>query len=108
MITLSTLPEEDVSLSELVMKRILQSKYRWFTTRCKPIIIYISYQNTSLLLAALAPAVFFMQLIQIFNCRQVREDGKDKNSVVSFTLTDEPRHIDLVASNRKEEVGKVP
>lgn len=37
-------------------------------------------------------------------CRQVREDGKDKNSVVSFTLTDEPQHIDLVTSNSKEEV----
>lgn len=36
--------------------------------------------------------------------RQVREDGKDKNSVVSFTLTDEPQHIDLVTSNSKEEV----
>uniref|UniRef100_A0A8C8DM02 WD repeat domain 43 n=1 Tax=Oryzias sinensis TaxID=183150 RepID=A0A8C8DM02_9TELE len=35
---------------------------------------------------------------------QVREDGKDKNSVVSFTLTDEPRHVDLVPSNSKEEV----
>uniref|UniRef100_A0A7N6FF36 Small-subunit processome Utp12 domain-containing protein n=1 Tax=Anabas testudineus TaxID=64144 RepID=A0A7N6FF36_ANATE len=30
---------------------------------------------------------------------QVREDGKDKNSVVSFTLTDEPQDIDLIASN---------
>lgn len=36
--------------------------------------------------------------------RQVREDGKDKNSVVSFTLTDEPQHINLVASNNKDEV----
>uniref|UniRef100_A0A665V7W7 Uncharacterized protein n=1 Tax=Echeneis naucrates TaxID=173247 RepID=A0A665V7W7_ECHNA len=34
---------------------------------------------------------------------QVRDDGKDKNSVVSFTLTDEPQHIDLVMSNSKEE-----
>ncbi|XP_061824438.1 WD repeat-containing protein 43 [Nerophis lumbriciformis] len=34
---------------------------------------------------------------------QVREDGKDKNSVVSFTLTDEPQHIDLVTSKSKEE-----
>ncbi|KAL0969875.1 hypothetical protein UPYG_G00233660 [Umbra pygmaea] len=34
---------------------------------------------------------------------QVRDDGKDKNSVVSFTLTDEPQHIDLVASSGKEE-----
>lgn len=39
--------------------------------------------------------------------RQVREDGKDKNSVVSFTLTDEPQHIDLVASKNKEEVRVV-
>uniref|UniRef100_A0A8C8FLA8 Small-subunit processome Utp12 domain-containing protein n=1 Tax=Oncorhynchus tshawytscha TaxID=74940 RepID=A0A8C8FLA8_ONCTS len=35
---------------------------------------------------------------------QVREDGKDKNSVVSFNLTDEPHHIDLFTSNSKEEV----
>lgn len=38
---------------------------------------------------------------------QVREDGKDKNSVVSFTLTDEPRHVDLVASNSKEEAVRL-
>ncbi|XP_077477306.1 WD repeat-containing protein 43 isoform X2 [Stigmatopora argus] len=38
---------------------------------------------------------------------QVREDGKDKNSVVSFTLTDEPRHIDLVASKSKEEAVRL-
>ncbi|KAL6105134.1 wdr43 [Pungitius sinensis] len=38
---------------------------------------------------------------------QVREDGKDKNSVVSFTLTDEPQHIDLVASNNKEEAVRL-
>lgn len=36
--------------------------------------------------------------------RQVRSDGKDKNSVVSFTLTDEPQHIDLQRSNSKDEV----
>lgn len=49
-----------------------------------------------------------MHLVMEFDvfsvCRQVREDGKDKNSVVSFTLTDEPQHIDLVPSNSKEEV----
>jgi hypothetical protein len=39
--------------------------------------------------------------------RQVRDDGKDKNSVVSFTLTDEPLHIDLYSSNSKEEVRRV-
>ncbi|XP_070776282.1 WD repeat-containing protein 43 [Enoplosus armatus] len=38
---------------------------------------------------------------------QVREDGKDKNSVVSFTLTDEPQHIDLFASNSKEEAVRL-
>ncbi|KAJ7991235.1 hypothetical protein DPEC_G00295220 [Dallia pectoralis] len=38
---------------------------------------------------------------------QVREDGKDKNSVVSFTLTDEPQHIDLVTSGGKEEALRV-
>ena len=37
----------------------------------------------------------------------MREDGKDKNSVVSFTLTDEPQHIDLSASDSKEKVRKV-
>nr|XP_046269048.1 WD repeat-containing protein 43 [Scatophagus argus] len=38
---------------------------------------------------------------------QVREDGKDKNSVVSFTLTDEPQHIDLIACNSKEEAVRL-
>ncbi|XP_042356854.1 WD repeat-containing protein 43 [Plectropomus leopardus] len=38
---------------------------------------------------------------------QVREDGKDKNSVVSFTLTDEPQHIDLVTSSSKEEAVRL-
>lgn len=36
--------------------------------------------------------------------RQVRADGKDKHSVVSFTLTDEPQHVDLQTSNSKDEV----
>ncbi|KAM9465876.1 WD repeat-containing protein 43 isoform 1-T1 [Clarias gariepinus] len=38
---------------------------------------------------------------------QVRSDGKDKNSVVSFTLTDEPQHIDLQTSNSKEEAVRL-
>uniref|UniRef100_A0A673CEN6 Uncharacterized protein n=1 Tax=Sphaeramia orbicularis TaxID=375764 RepID=A0A673CEN6_9TELE len=38
---------------------------------------------------------------------QVREDGRDKNSVVSFTLTDEPQHVDLVPSNSKEEAVRL-
>ncbi|KAF7664433.1 hypothetical protein LDENG_00176400 [Lucifuga dentata] len=38
---------------------------------------------------------------------QVRDDGKDKNSVVSFTLTDEPQHIDLISSNSKEEAVRL-
>uniref|UniRef100_A0A4W5L8Q2 WD repeat domain 43 n=1 Tax=Hucho hucho TaxID=62062 RepID=A0A4W5L8Q2_9TELE len=38
---------------------------------------------------------------------QVREDGKDKNSVVSFNLTDEPQHIDIFTSNSKEEAVRL-
>lgn len=38
---------------------------------------------------------------------QVREDGKDKNSVLSFTLTDEPHHIDLFTSSSKEEAMRL-
>ncbi|XP_056282989.1 WD repeat-containing protein 43 isoform X2 [Pseudoliparis swirei] len=38
---------------------------------------------------------------------QVRKDRKDKNSVVSFTLTDEPRHVDIVASTGKEEAVRL-
>ncbi|XP_038141090.1 WD repeat-containing protein 43 [Cyprinodon tularosa] len=38
---------------------------------------------------------------------QVREDRKDKNSVVSFTLTDEPQHIDLIPSSSKEEAVRL-
>ncbi|KAK7905234.1 hypothetical protein WMY93_017841 [Mugilogobius chulae] len=38
---------------------------------------------------------------------QVRDDGKDKNSVVSFTLTDEPQHVNLVPSNNKEEAVRL-
>ncbi|KAJ8289592.1 hypothetical protein GJAV_G00003100 [Gymnothorax javanicus] len=38
---------------------------------------------------------------------QVRSDGKDKNSVVSFTLTDEPQHIDLISSDSKEEAVRL-
>ncbi|XP_066527661.1 WD repeat-containing protein 43 [Hoplias malabaricus] len=38
---------------------------------------------------------------------QVRSDGKDKMSVVSFTLTDEPQHVDLQMSNSKEEAVRL-
>ncbi|XP_076850691.1 WD repeat-containing protein 43 [Brachyhypopomus gauderio] len=38
---------------------------------------------------------------------QVRSDGKDKNAVVSFTLTDEPRHIDLQTSSSKDEAVRL-
>ncbi|XP_023990853.1 WD repeat-containing protein 43 [Salvelinus sp. IW2-2015] len=38
---------------------------------------------------------------------QVQEDGNDKNSVVSFTLTDDPKHIDLFTSNSKEEAVRL-
>ncbi|XP_061105661.1 WD repeat-containing protein 43 [Conger conger] len=38
---------------------------------------------------------------------QVRSDGKDKNSVVSFTLTDEPQHLDLISSDSKDEAVRL-
>uniref|UniRef100_A0A8C7S2R1 Small-subunit processome Utp12 domain-containing protein n=1 Tax=Oncorhynchus mykiss TaxID=8022 RepID=A0A8C7S2R1_ONCMY len=38
---------------------------------------------------------------------QVQEDSNDKNSVVSFTLTDDPQHIDLFTSNSKEEAVRL-
>ncbi|KAM3849553.1 LOW QUALITY PROTEIN: WD repeat-containing protein 43 [Diretmus argenteus] len=38
---------------------------------------------------------------------QVRQDGKDKNSVVSFTLTEEPRHIDLFTSTSKDQAVRL-
>ncbi|TRZ01882.1 hypothetical protein DNTS_014850 [Danionella cerebrum] len=41
------------------------------------------------------------------NGMQVRSDGKDKNSVVSFTLTDEPLYVDLQTSSRKEEAVRL-
>uniref|UniRef100_A0A674BWV3 WD repeat domain 43 n=1 Tax=Salmo trutta TaxID=8032 RepID=A0A674BWV3_SALTR len=38
---------------------------------------------------------------------QVQENSNDKNSVVSFTLTDDPQHIDLFTSNSKEEAVRL-
>ncbi|XP_030642859.1 WD repeat-containing protein 43 [Chanos chanos] len=38
---------------------------------------------------------------------QVRSDGKDKNSVVSFTLTDEPQYVDLLTSESKDEAVRL-
>uniref|UniRef100_A0AAZ3SCK6 Small-subunit processome Utp12 domain-containing protein n=1 Tax=Oncorhynchus tshawytscha TaxID=74940 RepID=A0AAZ3SCK6_ONCTS len=38
---------------------------------------------------------------------QVQKDSNDKNSVVSFTLTDDPQHIDLFTSNSKEEAVRL-
>ncbi|XP_062863653.1 WD repeat-containing protein 43 [Trichomycterus rosablanca] len=38
---------------------------------------------------------------------QVRSDGKDKNSVVSFTLTDEPQYIDLQTADSKDKAVRL-
>ncbi|XP_062981466.1 WD repeat-containing protein 43 [Elgaria multicarinata webbii] len=38
---------------------------------------------------------------------QVRSDRKEKNTVMSFTVTDEPIHIDLTISESKEEPVKI-
>lgn len=37
--------------------------------------------------------------------RQVRSENKEKNAVMSFTVTDEPVFIDLTLSENKEEVS---
>ncbi|MGH0156418.1 UNVERIFIED_CONTAM: hypothetical protein FKN15_052245 [Acipenser sinensis] len=39
---------------------------------------------------------------------QVRSDGKDKNAVLSFTLTDEPIYVDLAMSQSKDESLRNP
>lgn len=39
--------------------------------------------------------------------RQIRSDRKEKNAVMSFTVTDEPTFIDLTVSEVKEEVGAI-
>ncbi|XP_054845131.1 WD repeat-containing protein 43 [Eublepharis macularius] len=38
---------------------------------------------------------------------QVRSDRKEKNAVMSFTVTDEPIHVDLTVSESKEEPVKL-
>ncbi|KAG8123367.1 putative WD repeat domain 43 protein [Naja naja] len=38
---------------------------------------------------------------------QVRSDRKEKNAVMSFTITDEPIHIDLTISDSKEQPVKI-
>lgn len=39
--------------------------------------------------------------------RQIRSDRKEKNAVMSFTVTDEPTFVDLTVSEVKEEVGAI-
>lgn len=39
--------------------------------------------------------------------RQVRSDRKEKNAVMTFSITDEPVHIDVTVSESKEEVRTV-
>uniref|UniRef100_A0A8C9W8L3 WD repeat domain 43 n=1 Tax=Scleropages formosus TaxID=113540 RepID=A0A8C9W8L3_SCLFO len=38
---------------------------------------------------------------------QVRSGGKDKNAVLSFTLTDEPRHLDIIPSDGKDQAVRL-
>uniref|UniRef100_A0A4W3GZM4 WD repeat domain 43 n=1 Tax=Callorhinchus milii TaxID=7868 RepID=A0A4W3GZM4_CALMI len=44
---------------------------------------------------------------RILNVWQVRSDGKDKNAVLSFTLTDEPIYVDLSTSEDREDPMKL-
>ena len=69
------------------------------------ILLYTCQFKSSFKLIVCVTAMTLMHLYVFY--RQVRDDGKDKNSVVSFTLTDEPLHIDLYSSNSKEEVRHV-
>ncbi|XP_048448535.1 WD repeat-containing protein 43-like, partial [Rhincodon typus] len=40
---------------------------------------------------------------RLLNVWQVRSDGKDKNAVLSFTLTEEPIYVDLTSSGERED-----
>lgn len=44
---------------------------------------------------------------RLLNVWQVRSDGKDKNAVLSFTLTDEPIYVDLSTSEDREDPVKL-
>ncbi|XP_078398814.1 WD repeat-containing protein 43 [Cetorhinus maximus] len=44
---------------------------------------------------------------RLLNVWQVRPDGKDKNAVLSFTLTDEPIYVDLTTSGDREDPVKL-
>lgn len=39
--------------------------------------------------------------------RQIRSDRKEKNAVMSFSVTDEPTFVDMTVSEVKEEVGAI-
>ncbi|XP_051880568.1 WD repeat-containing protein 43 [Pristis pectinata] len=44
---------------------------------------------------------------RLLNVWQVRSDGKDKNAVLSFILTDEPVYVDLTTSGDREDPVKL-
>ncbi|GCC30719.1 WD repeat-containing protein 43 [Chiloscyllium punctatum] len=44
---------------------------------------------------------------RLLNVWQVRSDGKDKNAVLSFTLTEEPTYVDLTSSGDREDPVKL-
>ncbi|XP_072912111.1 WD repeat-containing protein 43 [Hemitrygon akajei] len=44
---------------------------------------------------------------RLLNVWQVRQDGKDKNAVLSFILTDEPVYVDLATSGDREDPVKL-
>uniref|UniRef100_A0A4W4H0T5 WD repeat domain 43 n=1 Tax=Electrophorus electricus TaxID=8005 RepID=A0A4W4H0T5_ELEEL len=80
--------------------------YRKFTGHCTTV--------TNLCFATTRPpdsdALYFLSGAshdRLLSVWQVRSDGRDKDSVVSFTLTDEPRHVDLQTSNSKDEAVRL-
>ncbi|KTG04705.1 hypothetical protein cypCar_00025138 [Cyprinus carpio] len=73
---------------------------KWKADRSAVSSLCISPDGKLLLSAGMTIKMWNLETKEVY---RVRSDGKDKNSVVSFTLTDEPQHIDLQTSNCKDE-----
>lgn len=49
----------------------------------------------------------YKECVLFVSSRQIRSDRKEKNAVMSFTVTDEPTFVDLTVSEVKEEVRPI-
>ncbi|RXN29874.1 WD repeat-containing 43-like protein [Labeo rohita] len=77
---------------------------KWRADRSAISSLCISPDGKLLLSAGMTIKMWNLETKEVY---RVRSDGKDKNSVVSFTLTDEPQHIDLQRSNSKDEAVRL-